>query len=320
LHGFDYSKFQHGTELEKAQIIKGGVNFLSDITRAEKRKEFVKNAALLKQSVTLCASLLNESLRFEAAYMETLCTLLNRLSAKGGISKKEINERISLLLQQSVHSEGVVNLFEEQTEFSLFDEKFMNEVRKMKERNIAAELLAKLLKGQVRNYQRTNVVQGDQFSSMLENTLSRYLQGLITNEEVIQELLKLAQEIAQAENDGQKLGLNKEEKAFYDALTRPELVRSMFSDEEFVQITKELTETLRRSRTVDWTRREAARADMRRMVRRLLAKYKYPPKEAMEALDIVMRQCEQWADNNDYDETTSSYTIPMPTFNIAAEK
>jgi type I restriction enzyme R subunit len=108
LFGYDYSKFQDGTELEKAQIIKGGVNFLMAVDKEEERKEFVKNAALLNQSVTLCRSLLNVQQRFEAAFMETVRTLLNRLTAKGKISKKQINERISNLIQQSVHSEGVV--------------------------------------------------------------------------------------------------------------------------------------------------------------------------------------------------------------------
>lgn len=316
LFGYDYSKFQDGTELEKAQIIKGGVNFLMAVDKEEERKEFVKNAALLNQSVTLCRSLLNVQQRFEAAFMETVRTLLNRLTAKGKISKKQINERISNLIQQSVHSEGVVNLFDEKTEFSLFDEKFMEEVKQMKEKNIAAELLAKLLQGRVKNYQRTNIVKSEQYSDLLAETLSRYLKGLITNEEVIQELLKLAKEMTEAENDGEKMGFSKEEKAFYDALTRPEAVRDFYENDQLIALTKELTETLRKNRTIDWSRRESARANMRRLVRRLLKKYDYPPEKTADALDTVLRQCEQWADNDEYSDNTFVVNSSVKTYSI----
>ena len=324
LYGFDYSKFQDGSQLEKANIIKGAVNFLMAVDKEEPRKEFIKNASLLHQSVTLCRSLLNVQQRFESGFMEAVRTLLNRLTAKGKISKREINERISNLIQQSVHSDGVVNLFDDKAEFSLFDEKFMKEVKQMKEKNIAAELLANLLKGRVKTYQRTNIVKSEQFSDLLTETLSRYLKGLITNEEVIQELLKLAQEMTSAENDGDKMGLSQEEKAFYDALTRPEAVRDFYENDQLVALTKELTETLRKNRTIDWSRRESARANMRRLVKRLLKKYNYPPEKAADALETVLRQCEQWADNDDYIEPRNVVSIPKPyeigdSYSLAAE-
>lgn len=310
LYGFDYSKFQDGSELEKAKIIKGAVNFLMGTSKVDGRKEFLKNAYLLHQSVTLCRSLLNIRQRYEAGLMEAVRTLLNRLQAKSKITKKEINERISNLIKQSVHSDGVVNLFDEKTEFSLFDDKFMEEVKHMKEKNIAAELLAKLLQGRVRAYQRTNIVKGEQYSKLLTNTLSRYLKGLITNGEVIQELLKLALEITTAENEGNKMGLSTEEKAFYDALTRPQAVRDFYENEQLIALTKELTETLRKNRTIDWSRRESARANMRRIVKRLLKKYNYPPAEAQNALETVLRQCEQWADNENTEVTDCVITSP----------
>jgi type I restriction enzyme R subunit len=312
LFGFDYSKFQDGSQLEKANIIKGAVNFLMAVDKEEQRKEFIKNASLLHQSVTLCRSLLNVQQRFESGFMEAVRTLLNRLTTKGKISKREINERISNLIQQSVHSDGVVNLFDDKAEFSLFDEKFMEEVKQMKEKNIAAELLASLLKGRVKTYQRTNIVKSEQFSDLLTETLSRYLKGLITNEEVIQELLKLAQEMTSAENDGDKMGLSQEEKAFYDALTRPEAVRDFYENDQLVALTKELTETLRKNRTIDWSRRESARANMRRLVKRLLKKYNYPPEKAADALETVLRQCEQWADNEDYAEAKPILNATIP--------
>jgi type I restriction enzyme R subunit len=127
-------------------------------------------------------------------------------------------------------------------------------------------------------------------------SLSNYLKGLLTNEEVIKELLDLAKEIARNESEADSLGLNQEEKAFYDALTRPKAVKDFYTNEQLVQITKELTEALRKNRTIDWQKEESARAGMRRIVKRLLKKYKYPPEEEQNALDTVIKQCEQWAD------------------------
>ena len=126
-----------------------------------------------------------------------------------------------------------------------------------------------------------------------------YINGLLTNEEVIQELLKMAQEMMEAEQQGNDLGLTNEEKAFYDALTRPQAVKDFYSNEELVALTKELTDVLRRNRTIDWNRREAERANMRRLVKRLLKRYKYPPEETEDAMTIVLKQCEQWTENQE---------------------
>lgn len=299
LHGYDYSKFHHGSPAERAQLIKGAVNFMIPPKKAEACKDFVKNASLLSQAVTLCRSLLVEEERFEVSFMESVRILIIRLQRPGKVSKKEINQRIAALIEQSVHSDGVVNLFDEQTEFSLFDEKFMEEVKKMKEKNLAVKLLEDLLRGRVRMLTRLNLVTGELFSNRFSETLNRYINGLLTNEEVIQELLKMAQEIKEAEQQGNDLGLTNEEKAFYDALIRPQAVKDFYSNEQLVSLTKELTDMLRNNRTIDWNRREAERANMRRLVKRLLKKYKYPPEEAEDAMNIVLKQCEQWADNQD---------------------
>ena len=267
--------------------------------KEESCKAFIKNASLLKQAVTLCRSLLIEAERFEVSLMESVRILIIRLQNPGKITKKEINKRIAALIEQSVQSDGVVNLFDEQTEFSLFDEKFMEEVRKMKEKNLAAKLLEDLLRGRIRTMIRSNIVTGELFSDKFSETLNRYINGLITNEEVIQELLKLAQEMKDAEQQGNELGLSNEEKAFYDALTRPQAVKDFYSNDQLVELTKDLTDMLRKNRTIDWNRREAERANMRRLVKRLLRKYKYPPEEAEGAMNVVLKQCEQWADNQD---------------------
>lgn len=299
LYGYDYKGFHHGSPAERAQLIKGAVNFMIAPDKAEACKTFVKNASLLRQAVTLCRSLLVEEERFEVSFMESVRILIVRLQSPGKVTKKEINQRIAALIEQSVTSDGVVNLFDEQTEFSLFDEKFMEEVKKMKEKNLAAKLLEDLLRGRVRSLTRSNLVTGELFSNRFSETLNRYINGLLTNEEVIQELLKMAQEMMDAEQQGNDLGLSNEEKAFYDALTRPQAVKDFYSNEQLVSMTKDLTDMLRKNRTIDWNRREAERANMRRLVKRLLKQYKYPPEEAEEAMNTVLKQCEQWAENQD---------------------
>ena len=147
-------------------------------------------------------------------------------------------------------------------------------------------------------YKKTNLVQSEKFSDLLNQALSNYLKGMLTNEEVIQELLKLAKEISESEAERNKLGLNAEEKAFYDALTKPRAVMDFYSHDILVEMTKELTDMLRKNRTIDWQKKEGARAGMRRLVKRLLKKYKYPPEESENAMEVVLKQCEEWTDNS----------------------
>lgn len=324
-HGFDYSKFQSGTDNDRAQIIKGGVNFLMDSNKNDKMQLFQKESSLLHSSITLCRSLLNEQQRYEAAFFETVRILLSRMTGKGKVSKKEINARIGELIKQSVKSEGVINLFSDiKAEFSIFDVAFLEEISKMKEKNIAIELLKKLLEERVTIYQKTNLVQAEKFSDLLNRALSNYLKGLLTNEEVIQELLKLAAEISESENQGNELGLTAEEKSFYDALTKPRAVQDIYTNEQLVAMTKELTDALRKNRTIDWQKKESARAGMRRMIKRLLKKYKYPPEEAENALETVIYQCEQWSDNdsNEYsiNESTQKYNFQQSYYSIVADE
>ncbi len=305
LHGFDYEGFYEGSDPERAKIIKGGVNFLLAPDKQERLKDFIKESQLLHNALTLCRSLISQREKQEVALMDAVRVLLTRFSQQGTtITKHEINDRIARLIEQSIQSTGVINLFEGQREFSLFDEGFLAELKKMKEKNLAVQLLEKLLKERIRKYERTNVVQSQKFSDMLNMALSNYLKGMLTNEEVIEELLKMAAEIKKTEEEGNELGLSVEEKAFYDALSSPAGIKEAYTDEQFVMLTKELTEQLRRNRTIDWNKKESARAKMRVLVKRLLKKYKYPPEGQEQALQVVMEQCNKWADDEDYEITT----------------
>ena len=300
LHGFYYDGFFDDDNVKKASAITGGVNFFSAPSKVTQKKDFIEHSSQLHNATTLCRSLLTTKQNTEVCYMDAVRVMLVKLSKKGKITKHEINERIGELLRQSIKSDGVINLFgDRQLEFSLFDEAFMQEVHNMKEKNLAVELLTKLLKDKIATSKKTNVIKSDLFSDMLSQSLSNYLKGLLTNEEVIEELLKLAEQIKNSDKEGYELGLSVEEKAFYDALSSPEGVRQAYSDEEFIAMTKELTEELQKNRTIDWNRKESARARMRVMVKRLLKKYKYPPKHAEKALETVMRQCNHWADQEE---------------------
>ena len=300
MHGFDYEGFYEGDDPERAKLIKGGVNFLLAPDKQDKLKDYIKESQLLHNALTLCRSLISQREKQEVAFMDAVRVLLIRFSQQGTtITKHDINERIARLIEQSIQSTGVINLFEGQREFSLFDEGFLAELKKMKEKNLAVQLLEKLLKERIRKYERTNVVQSQKFSDMLNMSLSNYLKGMLTNEEVIEELLKMAAEIKKTEEEGNELGLSVEEKAFYDALSSPAGIREAYTDEQFVMLTKELTEQLRKNRTIDWNRKESARAKMRVLVKRLLKKYKYPPEGQEQALQVVMEQCNKWADDED---------------------
>lgn len=300
-HGFNYKKFITGTDLERAKTISGAVNYIIDREKKEDKDTFIKEALLLHQALSLCSSLVDEEKRFEAAFFEAVRVTVVRIT-NGGEGKKislpEMNARINELLKQSIKSDGVINLFSDvHEEFSLFDPKFLMEIAKMKEKNLAVELLKKLIAEQIHIYRRTNVVQSEKFSEIIQETMNRYLNGMLTNEEVISELLKMAKQISQAKAAGDEMGLSEEELAFYDALTKPQAIKDFYENDELVAITKELTEALRKNKTVDWQKRESARAKMRMMIKKLLKKHKYPPEGMDDAVQTVMTQCELWTDN-----------------------
>ena len=316
-YGYDYSKFKSGTDLERAKTISGAVNFIMDKERVEDKEVFVKESLMLHQALSLCSSLVNEDDRFEAAFFEAVRVLVLRLTNTGvgkKISLPEMNARINELLKHSIKSEGVINLFSDiKEEFSLFDPKFLQDVANMKEKNLAIELLKKLISNQVSVYRRTNVVKSEKFSEIMQRSLNAYLNGMLTNEEVIAEMLKLAKQIAADKQEGEKLGLTADELAFYDALVKPQAIKDFYENEELISITKELADTLRKNRTIDWQKRESARAKMRMIIKKLLKKHKYPPEGMDDAVQTVITQCELWTDNYDMDEEHKVYSYPMPT-------
>ena len=204
------------------------------------------------------------------------------------------------MLKASIQSEGVISLFDSRNvgdNFSLFDPNVLEEISKMKQKNIAVEILKKLLAEQVSLYRRTNLVQSQKFSEMITRIMNAYYNGHIDNEKTIEELLEAAKKVMEAYQAGEELGLTQEELAFYDALTKPAAIKDFYENDVLVEMTRELTELLRKNRTIDWQKKETARATMRKMVKRLLKKYKYPPEQYENAIETVISQCEMWTDN-----------------------
>ncbi len=303
LYGFDYrGRIFSGSKQELAGCITEGTNWLLEPKRADTKEDLIKQAALMNQALSLCKSMVSEEDQHEAAFISVLRVQVLRVEGRqprggGTMTYAELNQRVGAILEQAVRSDGVINLFEQDSvEISLFDESFLNELANMKERNIAFETLKRLIKEQVRAYGRTSVVKSQKFSELLQKNINSYLNGMLTNAEVIEELLKMAREMMEERSEAEQLGLTQEELAFYDAITKPQAVKDFYDNDQLVAITRELTEAMRTNSTIDWQRKESARAGMRRAIKRLLRKYKYPPEGAEEAMETVMAQCELWAD------------------------
>lgn len=321
MHGYDYSDFMETESAAKrASLITGGMNYLLDLSGGQVESgngeektlamEFVEQAGLMLKAYGLSKSRADKNQRAEVGYFQVVRELLVQLTTQGGgttpggtgkLTLKQVNERIAELLRENaVHSDGVVNLFKVEDEaISVFDPQFLKSLTKMKERNLALEMLRKLLDEQIKGYRHTSVTQAKKYSELMQGMVNGYLNGQLTNAEVFEEMLAMAREMMSENQKAKDLGLNDEEFAFYEALTQPEAIQDYYKDknEELLAITHELTEELRKKRTMDWQRKNSARSAMKATIKRLLKKHKYPPEGMEYALDTVMEQCELWADN-----------------------
>ena len=299
-YGFDYSAFFGDSDTERLAVIADGVNFALEFEEDEK-KEYIKEATALSQAETLCRSLLDLPTKQEIEFFKSIKAGLCKCGGRVGITSNEINARIMTMLEQAIEQDGVYNIFaqagKKNPEISILSDEYMDKIRKMKHKNIAAEMLRKLLEDNIRVFARTGVVKSQLFSEKMQKLLKMYNNRLITSAEVIEELLNLSKEMAEAYKAGDEKGLSVEELAFYDALAAdPEVLKKM-QDKVLVEMAQKLTELIRRSRTVDWDKKESARAYMRTQVKHLLRKYKYPPEKAKGAIDIVIKQAELMSSN-----------------------
>lgn len=297
--GYEYKEFFGDDNTKRSKMIATAVNYLQKPINEDIKTEFLKYASLLKKALSLCRSKATYDERIEAAFFESVRSVTVKLEPRNGdLSVNEINQQISEILHRSIKSKGVVNVFDIGQEVSLFDPEFLEKVAAMQEKDLAIKILENLLSEQIRSYGKRDLVKSEEFSIMFQRIKDQYIKNHLTNIEVINDLIDLAKEIRKDYEEGNDLGLTPEELAFYHAISLPENIHDFYDDKTLVIITQELTESLRASQTIDWQYKEKARANMRRTVKRLLRKYKYPPDHMKNALDKVLAQCELWADES----------------------
>ncbi|MCQ4921466.1 type I restriction endonuclease subunit R [Tissierella carlieri] len=303
MHGYDYSKYMGTSQADRIRAITGGMDFI--LGKPEKEQKEFKNIAIeLAKAHSLCAATdEGKEKALEVSYFKAVKASLSKLQEKSTQrkSKKEIEARLAQMLERSIISEDVIDVFDamglKRPEISILSEEFLEEVRGMKQKNLAVEMLKKLLEGNIKSMERTNLVKSEKFSEKLKKALNKYRNQAITNAEVIEELIRMAHEIKKANEEEKELGLSEDEIAFYYALTADDAVRKSMDDEILKKIAQELTRAIRNNITIDWSIRRSAQAGMRRIIKRLLAKYDYPPEEAKNALKVVMRQAEKMCGN-----------------------
>ena len=302
VHGLDYSDYMGSSQSARIRVVTAGMNFVFGLSERE-QKDFKQFAIELSKAHALCAASEEaKKVALEVSYFKAVKASMAKLSTHSGKkkTKKEMDQRINVMLQKSIISEEVIDVFDAlglSNEVSILSEEFLQEVQEMKHKNLAVEMLKKLLEGNIKVMEKSNLVKSEKFSEKLKKAINKYRNQAITNAEVIQELVNMAHEMKKMKEDNDALGLSEDEIAFYDALTNDDVVQQVMSDDTLKKIAHELTDTIRRSVTIDWSIRKSAQAKMRTIIKRLLKKYDYPPKQAKKALETVLRQAEKMCGN-----------------------
>jgi len=300
LHGFDYSGFKtggHKTLAGAANHVLGIRSEGKDSQRDGKRR-FADVALAMSKAFSLCCTLDEaKALRDEVAFMQAVKVILTKRDISTAKKTNEQREAaIRQIIGQAVVSERVVDIFDavglDKPNIGLLDEEFLAQVKNLPERNLAVELLERLLEGEIQSKFASNVVQQQKFSALLSSVITRYQNRSIETAQVMEELVEMARKFKEAASRGEQLGLTDDEVRFYDALANNESAVRELTDETLKKIAHELTENLRQNVTVDWSQRESVRASLRLMVKRILRKYKYPPDLAEAAVELVLQQAE----------------------------
>ncbi|MCG2010174.1 type I restriction endonuclease subunit R [Staphylococcus epidermidis] len=306
LYNLDYSKFNSEKKSERYYAISDTMDYVIGLGEDE-RQRFIKTVTELGKAFALCATEptaqeLNDEIAFFKAVKAGLVKLLQ--PPKEGKTRKtpaEVEAEINQLVSQSVVTEDVIDVYQtlglEQPDLSILSDDFLKDVEGLKQKNVAVELLNRLLKGQVKSLMKTNATVSKRFSEMLGNSINKYNSRSIETSKVIEELIQLAKDIKQEQQRGNELGLNSDEIAFYDALASHETAKEAMGDKELRAIAHELTKTVKENMGVDWSKRDSAKAKMRVAVRRLLKKYGYPPDLQKMAVEQVVEQAELMASN-----------------------
>ena len=294
-HGFDRSKWITGTPQDRLSLLPGAQEHI--LAQENGKDRCVQSVRELSQAFALAVP--HEDairIRDEVAFFQAVQSVLAKRAEANARPEEKLDHAVRQIISRAVASEGVIDIFAaaglEKPDLSILSEEFLAEVRGMPQRNLAVELLQKLLKGEVATRRKKNVVQARSFAEMLEQTLRRYQNRAIEAAQVIEELIQLARELREANLRGEKLGLSEDELAFYDALETNDSAVQVLGDETLRSIAQELVETVRGNVTIDWTLRENVRANLRRLVKRTLRRYGYPPDKQEKATRTVLEQAE----------------------------
>ncbi len=294
-HGFDRSKWTTGTPAERLTLLPAAQEHV--LAQENGKDRCVQSVRELSQAFALAVPH-EEAIRIrdDVAFFQAVQSVLLKRAPSDARTEEELDHAVRQIISRAVASEGVVDIFAaaglEKPDLSILSDEFLAEVRGLPQRNLAVELLQKLLKGEVAQRRRKNVVQARSFAEMLERTLRRYQNRAIEAAQVIEELIQLAREMREANARGEELGLSEDELAFYDALETNDSAVQVLGDETLRTIARELVETVRNNVTIDWTLRENVRAQLRVLVKRILRKHGYPPDKQEKATQTVLEQAE----------------------------
>ena len=294
-HGFDRSRWTTGTPAERLGLLPPAQEHI--LAQDNGKERCLRAVRELSQAFALAVPH-EEALRIrdDVAFFQAVQSVLAKRTLRDVRTQEELDHAVRQIVSRAVASEGVIDIFAaaglKKPDISILSDEFLAEVRGMPRRNLAVELLQKLLKGELAARRRKNVVQARSFAEMLEQTLRRYQNRAIEAAQVIEELIRLAREMREAGARGEELGLSEEELAFYDALETNDSAVQVLGDETLRDIARELVETVRGNVTIDWTLRENIRANLRRLVKRILRKHGYPPDKQEKATRTVLEQAE----------------------------
>lgn len=302
---FNYRRFFAVNAQEKLSIILQTEEHILGLKDGKER--FIREVSLLSQALSLCIT--KEEVQPylpEVAFFQAVKARLAKFAAPigGGRTDLEIETAIKQIVDEALSSDKVIDIFDaagidkpEISGLEILSDEFLSEVEGMQHKNLAIELLKKILNGELKARAKTNLVKSKKLLEMLEGAIKRYQNNLLTTAEIIQELIKIAKQIKEADKEGEKLGLTNDEVAFYNALEINDSAVQVLGDEQLKQIAREIAEKVRANATIDWTIRESARAKLMVLVRRTLNKWGYPPDKQQKAIDTVLKQAELLADN-----------------------
>jgi type I restriction enzyme R subunit len=294
-HGFDWSAWTAGSPEQKLALLPAAQEHI--LAQEDGKKRLLDAVAALSRAFALAvpheAAL---AIRDDVGFFQAVRAALAKHDAEPGRLREDIDHAIRQIVSKAIASDQVIDVFAaaglQKPDISILSDEFLAEVRAMPQRNLAVEVLRKLLAGEIKSRERRNVVQARSFAELLEQAIRKYENRAIETAQVIEELIALAHQMRDAQARGEKLGLTDDELAFYDALAANESAVRELGDDTLKRIAHELTEQVRNSATIDWAVRESVRAKMRVMVRRLLRKYKYPPDQQEAAVELVIEQAE----------------------------